>query len=109
MGNEFTFQQDGAPAHQAQQTQTWCKDHFWDFWPKSRWPAKSPDLNPLDYFFWKELCAQMDWSKTNNKKILIRQIRIGVKKIRTDIVRRNIDTWTNRDYRMLKNKYEYIF
>ncbi|CAF4448685.1 unnamed protein product [Didymodactylos carnosus] len=28
MGNEFTFQQDGAPAHKDHHTQTWCKDHF---------------------------------------------------------------------------------
>ena len=31
MGNEFTFQQDGAPAHQTHQTQTWCKNNFSDF------------------------------------------------------------------------------
>ena len=28
MGNEFTFQQDGAPVHQAQQTKTRCKSNF---------------------------------------------------------------------------------
>jgi hypothetical protein len=109
MGNEFTFQQDGAPAHQAHQTQTWCKNHFWDFWPKSRWPPNSPDINPLDYSIWNELCAQMDWSKVTNKKTLIYQIRVGVKKIRTEVVRRSIDCWTNRVYRMLKKKCDYVF
>ena len=49
MGNEFTFQQDGATARTANETQQWCNNHFWNFWPKTRWPPNSPDLNPLDY------------------------------------------------------------
>ena len=109
MGNEFIFQQDGAPAHQHHQTQAWCKDHFWDFWPKSRWPPNSPDLNPLDYSIWDEICAHMDWSKINDKKSLTRQIKIGVKKIRAEVLHRSIDSWTKRIYRMLKNKCDYIF
>ena len=109
MGDEFTFQQDGAPAHTDHHTQTWCKDHFWDFWPKSRWPPNSPDLNPLDYSIWYELCCQMKWDKIKNKKTLIDQIRAGVKKIRAQVVRRSVDTWTNRIYQMLQKKCEYIF
>jgi len=109
MGNEFTFQQDGAPAHKDYHTQTWCTDHFWDFWPKSRWAPNSPDLNPLDYAIWYELCGQIKWDKITNKRTLIDQIRVGVKKIRTEVVRRSIDSWTKRIYRMLRKRCEYIF
>ncbi|CAF1247066.1 unnamed protein product [Didymodactylos carnosus] len=45
MGDQFTFQQDSAPAHKDHHTQAWCKDHFWDFWQASRWPPNSPDFN----------------------------------------------------------------
>lgn len=104
MGNKFTFQQDGASAHTSQQTQTWCKAHFWDFWPKSRWPPNSPDLNPLDYSIWSELCTQMNWSKVSNKTTLIKEIRAGTKKIRKGVLQRSINCWTNRIYRMLLNE-----
>jgi hypothetical protein len=109
MGNEFTFQQDGAPAHTDHHTQTWCKDHFWDFWSKSRWPPNSSDLNLLDYSIWYELCGQMKWDKITNKKTLIAPIRAGVKKIRTEVVRRSTDSWTNRIYRMLQKRCEHVF
>ena len=57
----FTFQQDGAPLHTANKTQTWCEHHFPRFWIKELWPPLSPDLNPFDFCVWsileKEACA----------------------------------------------------
>ncbi|QQP49876.1 Uncharacterized protein FKW44_010690, partial [Caligus rogercresseyi] len=29
-----------------------CKDNMAHFWPKNFWPPSSPDLNPLDLFWW---------------------------------------------------------
>ena len=49
MRKEFTFQQDGAPAHKDQHSQILVQRSFWDFSPKSRWLPNSPDLNSLDY------------------------------------------------------------
>ena len=46
------FQQDGAPAHTARTTQTLLADNFANFWSKDIWPPSSPDLNPLDFYFW---------------------------------------------------------
>jgi hypothetical protein len=53
------FQHDGAPAHFSAQTQQHLNTQFPDRWlgrggPVS-WPAKSPDLNPLDLF----LCGHL--------------------------------------------------
>uniref|UniRef100_A0A2M4DS66 Putative transposable element n=1 Tax=Anopheles darlingi TaxID=43151 RepID=A0A2M4DS66_ANODA len=45
------FQQDGAPCHTSNRTQTWLKENM-NFWPKVIWPPSSPDLNPLDYSIW---------------------------------------------------------
>ena len=57
----FTFQQDGAPSHTANKTQTWYEHHFPRFWRKELWPPSSPDLNPLDFCVWcileKEACV----------------------------------------------------
>ena len=51
-GRPYVFQQDGAPAHNAKKTQTWCSDNLPDFWGKDVWPPSSPDCNPLDYYVW---------------------------------------------------------
>jgi len=45
----FIFQQDGAPAHTAQLTQTWTAANCPEFISKDEWPPNSPDLNPLDF------------------------------------------------------------
>lgn len=55
--HDFVFQQDGAPAHTAQQTQEWIATNAPDFIKKDEWPPNSPDLNPLDYCVWGVMVA----------------------------------------------------
>ena len=43
------FQQDGAPSHTSNLTQSFCEDIFPGFWPKQLWPPSSPDLNVMDF------------------------------------------------------------
>ncbi|CAM4789569.1 unnamed protein product [Rotaria magnacalcarata] len=109
LGNEFIFQQDGATPHTAKETQQWCKIHFFDFWSKDRWPPNSPDLNPLDYCVWNELCQHMNWSHVVDKQALINEIKQGAKKIQIEVVRRSVTSWTNRIYKMLENEGNYLF
>ena len=52
----YWYQQDGAPVHITNEVREWLKKKF-DGRVISRmmdqpWPAKSPDLSPLDYWFW---------------------------------------------------------
>lgn len=56
VGHPLLFQQDGAPPHWTIPVRNWL-----DFWFPQRWigrsgpiawPARSPDLTPLDYFLW---------------------------------------------------------
>lgn len=51
------FQQDGAPPHIRRDVKEFLLDHFGQERIISRgfdqeWPARSPDLNPCDYFLW---------------------------------------------------------
>lgn len=53
------FQQDGAPAHYAQQVRHFLDLHFYGQWigrgSTIEWPPRSPDLTPLDFFLWGHL------------------------------------------------------
>lgn len=54
--NVMWFQHDGAPAHFGEIVQDYLNDAYPERWigrggPVS-WPARSPDLTPLDFFLW---------------------------------------------------------
>ena len=54
-GEQWTLQQDSAPSHGSKLTQSWIKRKIPSFITKKDWPARSPDLNPLDYSIWSIL------------------------------------------------------
>lgn len=50
------FQQDGATPHTANETITYLQQFFDDrIISRGRWPPRSPDLTPLDYFLFGQL------------------------------------------------------
>lgn len=57
--NEQLFMQDGAPPHYANNVRQWLDVKFPGKWIGRRgpidWPARSPDLTPLDFFLWGHL------------------------------------------------------
>jgi len=50
------FQQDGCPAHNTRRVQEILRENFNDRVISNRgpilWPARSPDLSPVDFYFW---------------------------------------------------------
>jgi len=79
LGNDFVFQQDGAPAHGAKVTQDWLKEHCPDFIDKDSWPPNSPDLNPLDYYVWGAMLEE--FGKLNPKPQNISQLKVALQTI----------------------------
>ncbi len=50
---KYYFQQDGATPHKANIVQSWLGSKFGKkFLDKEKWPPRSPDLNPCDFFLW---------------------------------------------------------
>ena len=50
---DFTFMRNSAPSHGANQVQNFLKQKLKSRFVKNTdWPPKSPDCNPLDYYFW---------------------------------------------------------
>ena len=57
---KYYFQQDGAPPHKAKAVQEWLTSKFsTKFVDKFRWPPRSPDLNPCDFYLWGNLKAKV--------------------------------------------------
>lgn len=56
---QLYFQQDGAPPHYVLPVRQWLQNTFPGRWIGRRgaieWPARSPDLTPLDFFLWGHL------------------------------------------------------
>lgn len=54
--NRIYFQQDGAPPHQFYEVRILLERLFQDRWIATngpiRWPPRSPDITPLDFYFW---------------------------------------------------------
>ena len=50
------FQHDGAPPHKLREVSQLLTNTFGDQWMgqygPTRWPPRSPDLTPLDFFLW---------------------------------------------------------
>ena len=77
-GNHWMFQQNGGRPHIHAKTQQWCAENFPAFIDKDRWPANSPDLNPLDYSIWDEVASRINWKKITSKKTLIYELKLAV-------------------------------
>jgi len=75
---------------------------------KDRWPANSPDLNPLDYCIWDELAKAMDWHQITSKKDLIEELKRATKKVRPEIVFESCNSWTSRLLKVATNDGNYL-
>lgn len=67
--NKLYFQHDGAPPHNAHIINEYLNVNFGDQWIANagpvRWPARSPDLTPLDFFLWGFLKNKIYLKKSN--------------------------------------------
>jgi len=68
---ELIFQHDGAPPHFSRQTREILNGHYLDRWIDRggpiHWPARSPDLNVLDYFVWGHVKDLIEHRRDGNE------------------------------------------
>lgn len=71
---QLWFQQDGAPAHKSRIARVVLDQSFPDRWigigGAVEWPARSPDLTPLDFFLWGHLKEYVYRETINNMEQL---------------------------------------
>lgn len=84
---KYYFQQDGATAHTATMVQDWLKSKIGDkFMDKQKWPPRSPDLNPCDYFLWGYLKSRVYSPLPKTLDELKANIEQEIKKIKPEIL-----------------------
>jgi inhibitor of nuclear factor kappa-B kinase subunit alpha len=108
LGNDWIFQQDGASCHTSKRSIEWIEANIPRYIPKTRWPANSPDLNPLDYSVWNELVRAMNWKKVTNKAALKKEILLGIKRVPKEKIVQSCLSWSRRLYRMNLLDGEYL-
>ncbi|KYN17065.1 hypothetical protein ALC57_10664 [Trachymyrmex cornetzi] len=76
--NDIWFQQDGVPPHYGLRVRQYLNEVFPKRWIGRRgyieWPARSPDLNSLDYFLWGYLKGKIYNTKPRNLNDLRQRI-----------------------------------
>ncbi|GFV67387.1 DUF4817 domain-containing protein [Trichonephila clavipes] len=99
---ELWSQQDGATCHTARATIDLLKDTFFlilsRFGPV-KWPPRSCDLTPLDYFLWSYVKSLYYADKPQTFGNLEDNIRRVIADIRPQMLEKVIENWTSRlDY-----------
>ena len=101
---DVIFQQDGAPPHWGLRVRRSLDMRFPGQWigrgGPIPWPARSPDVTPLDFFFWgyvKDLVFQTPVADIDDLTTRIREV------IATVNVNMLANTWNN-----LKRRLEYL-
>ena len=108
-GNQrYIFQQDGAPAHRAGETQILCRVLMSDFIPEEFWPPNSPELNPLDYCIWDFLKDRVYATAPRTIGQLEQRIRQVWEELPQQVIDSSIDVWRQRIAAVIRNEGGHI-
>lgn len=82
------LQQDGAPPHYSRNVKEYLNTLFPERWigrgGPHQWPARSPDLTPLDFFLWGYLKSLVYKKKPQSREELIARINEAVEQIKNN-------------------------
>ena len=82
------FMHDGAPAHYSRNVRQYLHERFPQRWigrgGHIHWPARSPDLNPLDFFLWGYLKSKIYCSEIENMEDLQYRLTNSCQNLKTN-------------------------
>ena len=94
---KYYFQQDGATPHTSNVLQDWLGEKFSSkFLSKEKWPPRSPDLNPCDFFLWGHLKSKVYYPLPSNIDELKSNIEREVKSITTEMLKNSFENFRIR-------------
>ena len=99
--DESIFLLDGAPGHFARIARNWLSANFPNRWigrggDLTEWPARSPDLTPMDYFFWGFVKNKTYQFVPKNRQELIRAIRLAFGMVTPEMLANTRRNWAER-------------
>ena len=96
------LQQDGAPAHNSTAVRQYLSERFPGKFigthSETPWPARSPDLTPLDFFLWGYMKNEVFQECFETEEQLLRSVREAFNKISAEMLVRVLDTTVKRAY-----------
>ena len=105
--SHWVFQQDGATAHTSNLAQIWCAKNFKYFLPKDKWPPNSPDINPVDYFYWNSVVTRMRKIRLEKVEDLEKEIQIAIDLVPTEEISAAVKSFAKRVKKIEENKGKY--
>ena len=88
---KFYFQQDGAPSHFGLNVRNWLDSKPPGRWigrgGPIEWPARSPDLTPLDFYLWGYLKQKVYQKNHATISELCDSIRSNIQSIKPDVLK----------------------
>ena len=104
----YYFQQDGATPHCAKK----CLDFLEEKFPgrvisrrtETPWPAHSPDMSSLDYWFWSALQSVVYMKRPKNLQELKEVVNNAASQIEEQEIRRSIENFSIRTQKCYQNK-----
>lgn len=82
---DIIYQQDGAPPHYTNEVRDWLSANYPTWIGRGGpvpWPARSPDLNPMDFFVWGFMKSEVYATPINNEEELLNRIQAAAQKVR---------------------------
>jgi hypothetical protein len=97
---EIIYHQDGAPPHYAREVRAYLDNALPGSWlgraGPIKWPPRSPDLTPLDFFLWGTLKDKIFQLPPENILELRERIRTTIGEIRPSTLRKVMREFTDR-------------
>lgn len=98
--NTMIFMQDGAPPHWSREVRKWLDIKFPNRWMgrggPMRWPARSPDLTPCDFFLWGFLKSKVYATRPRDIADLKQRIVSAFKEVTADMRQKTLHEYRNR-------------
>lgn len=100
LSEEIWFQQDGAPPHFDVRVREYLNTIFPQRWIGRRgyieWPARSPDLSPMDFFLWGHLKSVVYKDLPQSLEELEDRIRAATQEITPESIQNSLRSFVDR-------------
>ena len=93
---DFLFHQDSAPSHVSGTTLSHFQKIGIPLITKDKWPSKSPDLAPMDFFVWGWMKGKLRKKRFRTKDGMRRAIKAVWNELPQEYIQNAFDSWAER-------------